>query len=304
MTPSNNPNGEPLIYRICDAVGVFHLVAPVDHHHSQDEIDGLAAALTAKANAADVQTALEGKQNALTFDTTPTANSTNPVTSGGVEAAIIPAINQNLDDLYAGDTGHDIYTIIDENVGEGFLYLSLKMGRPPLVRYCQTIVGARGIKIRSSDNKAAYGEWERYYYLTDHDVDATPTANSNNPVSSGGVKAALDVQKRINNRQLQLTKTADGYQFVNSESDLPTFVNMIKSWGGEEDYVCVNCIVLTDGDGVAMPAIFNWSETSSYITIRAFIGCYLLEGGIRKNGSSYSSDIMMQLEDRSYVFSE
>lgn len=35
-----------------------------------------------------VKTALDAKQDALTFDTTPTANSTNPVTSGGVKAAI------------------------------------------------------------------------------------------------------------------------------------------------------------------------------------------------------------------------
>ena len=75
MTPSNNPNGLPLIYRIADALGVFHLVAPVDHNHSQEEIDGLADALAAK-------------QDALTFDTTPTENSTNPVTSGGVKTAL------------------------------------------------------------------------------------------------------------------------------------------------------------------------------------------------------------------------
>lgn len=35
-----------------------------------------------------VYTALSGKQNTLTFDNTPTANSTNPVTSGGVKTAI------------------------------------------------------------------------------------------------------------------------------------------------------------------------------------------------------------------------
>ena len=57
----------------------------------------------AKANAADLtshvddevkhitaaeRTAWNGKQNALTFDTTPTEGSTNPVTSGGVKAAL------------------------------------------------------------------------------------------------------------------------------------------------------------------------------------------------------------------------
>lgn len=35
-----------------------------------------------------VKTALDGKQNTLTFDTTPTAGSTNPVTSGGIANAI------------------------------------------------------------------------------------------------------------------------------------------------------------------------------------------------------------------------
>lgn len=35
-----------------------------------------------------VKTALDAKQDTLTFDTTPTANSTNPVTSGGVKTAL------------------------------------------------------------------------------------------------------------------------------------------------------------------------------------------------------------------------
>lgn len=262
MTPSNPSNSQPLIYRIMDALGVTHLVACINHTHEQSEVEGLQAALLNKADAATTDTKINGKISrvptatngniaefdddgnikdsgkktsdfmpAMTIDDTPTENSDNLVTSGGVKAAL--------------------------------------------------------------DGKQGT--------LT---FDTTPTAGSNNPVTSGGVKAALDVQKRINNRQLQLTKTADGYQFVNSESDLPTFVNMIKSWGGKEDYVCANCIVITDGDAVAMPAMFNWAETSSYIIIRAYIGCYLLEGDIRKNGSSYSSDMMMQLEDRSYVFSE
>lgn len=37
---------------------------------------------------ANINTALAGKQATLTFDTTPTANSTNPVTSGGIKTAL------------------------------------------------------------------------------------------------------------------------------------------------------------------------------------------------------------------------
>ena len=88
MTPSNPDNQQPLIYRIADALGVFHIVAPVNHTHSQSEVDGLADSLAAKANTADVNAALAAKQNTLTFDTTPTTGSTNPVTSGGVKTAL------------------------------------------------------------------------------------------------------------------------------------------------------------------------------------------------------------------------
>lgn len=134
MEPNNPDNQQPLIYRIADAAGVFHLVAPVNHTHTYQDVPGLAgelnelwSGLNEKANAEDVTEALAGKanaigagspsggiviagtsgeiarsnktipdlenaiaakQDALTFDTTPTANSNNPVTSGGVKAAI------------------------------------------------------------------------------------------------------------------------------------------------------------------------------------------------------------------------
>lgn len=51
MTPTPPSGSNPLIHRIADALGVFHLVAPVDHHHSQAEIDGLVDALAGKAPA-------------------------------------------------------------------------------------------------------------------------------------------------------------------------------------------------------------------------------------------------------------
>ena len=134
MEPNNPDNQQPLIYRIADAAGVFHLVAPVNHTHTYQDVQGLSgelnglwSGLNEKANAEDVTEALAGKanaivagsptggiviantagelirspktitdlenaiaakQDALIFDTTPTANSTNPVTSGGVKAAI------------------------------------------------------------------------------------------------------------------------------------------------------------------------------------------------------------------------
>lgn len=50
--------------------------------------DGHGNILKDMAKSADVATALAGKQNTLTFDDTPTENSTNPVKSGGVFTAL------------------------------------------------------------------------------------------------------------------------------------------------------------------------------------------------------------------------
>ena len=41
---------------------------------------------------------LKGKQDKLTFDTTPTTNSTNPVTSGGIKTAL-DSISDAVDDI-------------------------------------------------------------------------------------------------------------------------------------------------------------------------------------------------------------
>lgn len=113
MTPTNTAM-TPEIENIMDNEDVKHTVVPTPHTHSQNEVDGLAAALAAKAKAipagsptgaiviantagellrspktiTDLENAIAAKQDALTFDTTPTAESTNPVTSGGVKAAI------------------------------------------------------------------------------------------------------------------------------------------------------------------------------------------------------------------------
>ena len=118
MTPSNPTNSQPLIYRIADALGVFHLVAPVNHTHAQSEVEGLTDALAAKANAVaagsptggiiiantagelfrssktvtDLENAIAAKMDNKTIDSTPTANSTNLVTSGGVKDAIKDAV--------------------------------------------------------------------------------------------------------------------------------------------------------------------------------------------------------------------
>ena len=161
MTPSNPDNSQPLIYRIADALGVFHLVAPVNHTHSQAEIDGLAAALA-------------GKQNILNFDTTPTAGSTNPVTSGGVKTALNGKANANHGHESIGGTGsaQDAYVECNQDIVK---------------------ISAEGEVIIEIQGQAIHLTVDNYDNLVRAltNPDSTPTASSDNLITSGAVAAAL-----------------------------------------------------------------------------------------------------------------
>lgn len=228
MTPTPPSGSNPLIYRIADALGVFHLVAPVDHTHAQSEVAGLESALStisttlaAKANAAAVETALAGKaplqhshdsissdennsvsvsdgsviielndgetggeleipveklgnlQRAINNpDSTPTANSDNLVTSGGVKAA--------LDGKANASHGHESITGTNAEVacGQGEVNLEAQ----------------DEINMSFGDSNKATLTPQNIANLVRAlaNPDSTPTANSDNLVTSGGVKAAID----------------------------------------------------------------------------------------------------------------
>jgi hypothetical protein len=171
MTPSNPDNQQPLIYRIADALGVFHLVAPVNHTHAQSDVEGLESALAAKANASDVQTALEGKQNNLTFDATPTEGSTNPVTSGGVKTALDGKANV----LHGHTSIQDEADAKSASVIASEDTVNIEVRNEEGGGECAIKPSNIGNLIRALSNP-----------------DTTPTANSTKLVTSGGVKAALD----------------------------------------------------------------------------------------------------------------
>ena len=161
MTPSNTPI-TPQINNIADSGGNKHTVVPSKHTHSQSEVDGLTAALAAK-------------QDALNFDTTPTEGSTNPVTSGGIKTALNGKANV--------EHGHDSIggtaTAQDASV-------SCELDTVRITAENEVIISIEGQAIHLSvDN---YENLVRA--LTD--PDSTPTANSNNLVTSGGVKAAIE----------------------------------------------------------------------------------------------------------------
>ena len=138
MNPSNT-QVTPEIKKVIDSNGDGHTVIPTPHSHAQSEVSGLVSALSAKQNtltfdstptagstnpvtSGGVKTALDGKMNNKTIDSTPTANSTNLVTSGGVKTALNAKQDTLLFDNYptAGSSkpvrSYGIKTRLDEKL--------------------------------------------------------------------------------------------------------------------------------------------------------------------------------------------
>ena len=85
-----------------------------------------------------IKTALDSKQNTLTFDSTPTANSTNPVTSAGVKTALDNEIlyfcsaDSNAMVVNVA-TSAEIGRIIDSRITDDYVVLGCIFGSPGVV---------------------------------------------------------------------------------------------------------------------------------------------------------------------------
>ena len=107
----------------------------------------------------NVKNTLNNKQNVLTFDATPTAGSNNPVTSDGIKRA--------LDNIDVGNVQEQLDAIEQEQTEQN---TKISDNKREIDTVKQSLAGKQNV-------------------LT---FDATPTAGSNNPVTSDGIKRALD----------------------------------------------------------------------------------------------------------------
>ena len=127
-----------------DAQGAAQTVQGNLNTHAENTIKHITAA---------ERTAWNGKQNALTFDTTPTEGSTNPVTSGGVKAA--------LDDLPQPIIGTAPPTTSTVGVvGQTYIDTEAK-----LVYHC-TAAGATGYTWISADKNLQYTKQDKSTAIT------------------------------------------------------------------------------------------------------------------------------------------
>ena len=161
MTPSNPSNSQPLIYRICDSLGVFHLVAPVDHAHSIGEITGLVAALLSKADANHTHSLIiYGEDNYI------------QVSDG--------AINISVSD---GESGGES-EITPSNIGNLNRALSTPDSAP--TASSDKFVTSGGVKAALDEKMGIMS------------FDSVPTTGSNNLVKSGKIREALQYEGKIN----------------------------------------------------------------------------------------------------------
>ncbi len=166
---------------------------------SSDTTGGIAATPKAVKVAHDLaQQAFDGldtKQDTLTFDATPTAGSSNPVTSGGVKSAIDSAIStvykwkgsvDTVSDLPAsGNTVGDVYNVVSSGANYGWTGSAWdNLGG---------IDAVDAVPVKDSAYPVASGGVfaalaGKQDNLT---IDAAPVTGSTNPVASGGVADAL-----------------------------------------------------------------------------------------------------------------
>ena len=130
------------------------------------------------------------KQNALTFDDAPTAGSANPVKSGGVKTAL------------------------DAKANNADLAAIAKSGKLSDATEDATH------RVVTDEEKATWNAKQNA--LT---FDTTPTASSSNPVTSGGVKTALDAKAA----KSEIVKTSTG---LTDSADLMRYTDTLTISGG------------------------------------------------------------------------
>ena len=154
---------------------------------------GLVAKLLSLPTNDELTQELAAKQNVLTFDSTPTTGSNNPVTSNGIKAAIdteaarAAAVEQGLKEDY-----DDLYQLYQTLSGGSIIPVAATDW--PVSPLQQNVI----YRVANSATPTAYSD---YMYngtttillatFTFPGIDATPTAGSPNLVTSGGVFANI-----------------------------------------------------------------------------------------------------------------
>jgi predicted nucleic acid-binding Zn-ribbon protein len=180
---SQNPVTSDGIKRAIDNIDVGNVQEQLDAI-KQEQTEQNTKISSNKTEIDSLKVDLAGKQNVLTFDSTPTAGSNNPVTSDGIKRAIdnvdVGNVQEQLDAIKTEQTEQN--KKISDNKNEiDSVKESVANQETDITALQETTAG---------HTTAIEGlQTGKQNVLT---FDSTPTAGSNNPVTSDGIKKAID----------------------------------------------------------------------------------------------------------------
>lgn len=207
-------------------------------YHMNDIIDNLNDLETALNEFEQyVETALDGKQDVLTWDETPTAGSTNPVYSRGIKTYVDDGLAGKQDTLTFDSVPTDGSTNPVESNG---IYDALA-GKQDSLTFDTTPtanstnpVESKGIKLYV-DN-ALSGKQDILSW------DSVPTENSLHPVTSGGIKTYVD-----GHLPLKLTGNLDlGTNAFTPDTGV-TFANILAAFDTDDRDVWLEAQIYNSG---------------------------------------------------------
>ena len=180
---SQNPVTSDGIKRALDNIDVGNVQEQLDAIKTEQREQNTKISSN-KTEIDSVKEGLAGKQNVLTFDSTPTAGSQNPVTSDGIKRAIdnvdVGNVQEQLDTIKTEQTEQN-KKISDNKTEIDSVKESVANQETDITALQETTAG---------HTTAIEGlQTGKQNVLT---FDATPTAGSQNPVTSDGIKKAID----------------------------------------------------------------------------------------------------------------
>lgn len=180
---SNNPVTSDGIKRALDNIDVGNVQEQLDAI-KQEQTEQNNKISSNKTEIDSVKDELAGKQNVLTFDATPTAGSQNPVTSDGIKRAI--------DNVDVGNVQEQLDAIKTEQIEQNKKISDNKTAVDSVkesVANQETDITALQETTAGHTTAIEGLQTGKQNVLT---FDSTPTAGSNNPVTSDGIKKAID----------------------------------------------------------------------------------------------------------------
>lgn len=222
---------------------------------------------------------ISGKQNALTFDSTPTANSTNPVTSGGVKTVLdsMESTISNLQSLYEALTQSSLVVVPSADW--------------PLASLSQnTIYRVQGTTsytdyMYDGTNTIPMAEY-------DNGIDDVPTTGSDNFVKSGGVKSYIDNSRKNHSVEVKNSDSSDDVSISDEEGNViaSLYNGHIRTKNFKSEESPQGCYNNSDND-------FSISDKNGYVILNIHDGHIQTQKFDSQNVQSFGNKEVMALGD-------